>query len=55
LYRCLDVFQTWLANDFVKERQRHIANAKKVAKAVEAYHKTKDSKKQKKVKVGHGR
>lgn len=41
----------WLANDFQKERQRHIGNAKKVIKAVDSHHKTKDAKKNKRAKV----
>lgn len=43
--------QRWLADDFQKERQRHIANAKKLTKAVDTFHKTKDSRKLKKSKV----
>lgn len=41
----------WLAEDFQRERQRHIGNAKKVTKAVENFHKTKDARKLKKSKV----
>jgi hypothetical protein len=37
--------------DFSKERQRHITNGKKLARAVEQYHKTKDARKVKKIKV----
>ena len=40
----------WLAADFQKERQRHQANGKKVSKAVDQYHKTKETKKLQKVK-----
>ena len=40
----------WLANDFQKERLRHQHHAKKVCRAIEMYHKTKDVKKEKKVK-----
>lgn len=43
-------YQCWLANDFQKEHLRHIGNAKKISKAVEQYHKTKDAKKIKKQK-----
>lgn len=43
--------QRWLADDFQKERQRHIANAKKLTKAVDTFHKTKDARKIKKSKV----
>eukprot|EP01038_Epipyxis_sp_PR26KG_P011354 gene11354-15225_t len=38
----------WLANDFQLERQRHIASAKKIVRAVELYHKNKEVKKAKK-------
>eukprot|EP00601_Ochromonadales_sp_CCMP2298_P025528 CAMPEP_0173281656 /NCGR_PEP_ID=MMETSP1143-20121109/6362_1 /TAXON_ID=483371 /ORGANISM="non described non described, Strain CCMP2298" /LENGTH=244 /DNA_ID=CAMNT_0014219093 /DNA_START=63 /DNA_END=794 /DNA_ORIENTATION=- len=41
---------SWLANDFQKERLRHKANAKKLTKAVDMYHKTKEAKKLKKSK-----
>lgn len=44
------ILQCWLANDFQKERQRHIGNAKKISKAIEQYHKTKEVKKAKKLK-----
>lgn len=43
--------QRWLADDFQKERQRHIGNAKKITKAVDTYHKTKDARKLKKSRV----
>lgn len=43
--------QSWLAADFQKERERHRANAKRICKAVEVFHKTKESKKVKKAKV----
>ena len=46
-----DDVQGWLASDFQKERERHRANAKRISKAVEVYHKTKESKKIKKQKV----
>ena len=42
--------QAWLANDFSAERLRHKANAKKVTKSVDLYHKTKEVKKAKKQK-----
>jgi hypothetical protein len=45
------IFKAWLANDFGKERQRHVNNAKKVSKAVDTFHKTKETKKLRKVKV----
>eukprot|EP01032_Pedospumella_encystans_P030800 gene30800-34759_t len=32
----------WLADDFQKERQRHIGNAKKLTKAVDTFHGTKE-------------
>jgi uncharacterized membrane protein len=43
--------QGWLAADFQKERERLKGNAKKIIKAVDLHHKTKDSKKIKKAKV----
>ena len=44
-------YQGWLAADFQKERERHRANAKKISKAVDLFHKSKESKKIKKAKV----
>ena len=41
----------WLANDFKKERLRNMAVAKKVIKAVDVFHNSKESKKVKKTKV----
>ena len=43
--------QKWLANDFSNERTRHRNNSKKAMKAIEVYHKTKDSRNAKKAKV----
>ena len=43
--------QGWLAADFQKERERHRTNAKKISRSVDLYHKTKETKKIKKVKV----
>ena len=40
----------WLAADFQKERKRHVDNAKKVSKAVDQYHRTKETKKLQKAK-----
>ena len=45
------LLQRWLAEDFQKERQRHIGNAKKMTKAVDLFHKSKDARKLKKSKV----
>jgi hypothetical protein len=50
---CFVITQRWLAEDFQKERQRHIGNAKKLTKAVDVFHKTKEARKQKKVKVSY--
>ena len=35
----------WLAEDFQKERQRHIGNGKKLSKSVDLWHKSKETKK----------
>ena len=43
--------QAWLANDVQKERLRHIANAKKLGKALESFEKVQETKKLKKAKV----
>jgi hypothetical protein len=43
--------QIWLSNDFSKERQRHIGNGKKLSRAVEVYHGTKQIRIEKKAKV----
>ena len=48
MYRAV---QGWLAADFQKERERHRTNAKKISRSVDLYHKTKETKKMKKVKV----
>ena len=43
--------QKWLSNDFSNERTRLRNNCKKIAKAVDSYHKTKDARLAKKAKV----
>lgn len=40
----------WLSNDFSKERQRHISTAKKFTKGVDQFHKTKETKRARKIK-----
>jgi hypothetical protein len=41
----------WLANDFIRERARHAGFAKKISKAIDGYHSTKEIRKAKKAKV----
>ena len=41
---------SWLANDVLKERGRHLNQAKKLSKSIDTYHKSKDGRKLKKAK-----
>ena len=50
---CIEIaitFQGWLAADFQKERSRHMVNARKVSRAVDVFHKTKEARDLKKEK-----
>jgi hypothetical protein len=52
IYNYSNDLKIWLSNDFTKERQRHLGNGKKLSRAVEVYHSTKQIRLEKKVKVG---